>query len=362
MLFYIVLFLFLLIIGIYTDKEIISINDKTIISQKFYAKIMCFILLIIACIRYNIGTDYDLYQGIYESGIEKQLELGWLYFSISNLLRNIGLDYQFLLFLNSAIFMIAVYFLIQKYSPYKYISILILLGSYTYFSSLNTFRQFSSISLIILALILFYKYKKIIFAFLIILFAIGLHKSAIVFLPLFIFKVIKIRLTVYQILLWVCLCSFFLLSEELKSLIFNQVLNMNAFFGEKYTGSVFIADNNRSLVNQIFYLFYWIVTFTFVQQKKNRGEKLDWIESCFLLYFILNSFLPYSTLVIRLNYLFSLLSVIIFPRFILLQNKSGTRNIIKIIVIIIFFIRMISVLMNNGDGVVPYETIFNNFE
>ncbi|WP_342043003.1 EpsG family protein [Bacillus sp. OTU2372] len=357
---YIYLILLIILIGIYTDQDIIQIQDRIVINPNVYLLFSCLVLFSFSALRHGIGTDYVLYNGIYLSGVERELNLGWLFSSISDLSRKLHINYQWFLAFNALLYMSAVYLLIRLFSPYKYISLLILLGSYSFFSSMNTFRQFSSISLVIFALVLFYKYKKIYLSILIYILAIAMHNSSLLFAPLFLLNIIKFETKGYLIILGICFLSFFGLPDSLKSEIFTSVLKLNSFFYEKYSSSelsIFAEGAERGLNNRLFYLFYWIVTFVYIFRKSKLNENIDWIDKIFLFYFLFNSFMPFSTLVERLSYLFDLFSIIIFPRFINIQETDFNKNIFKVVIALIFIFRMISVLLKNGDGVVPYSSI-----
>lgn len=357
---YIYVILLILFTGIYTDREIIHLENRIILGPNIYLLFSCTILFFMSAVRYGIGTDYVLYNGIYNSGIETELNMGWLYSSISTLFRNLNIDYQWFLAFNSLLYMSAVFFIIRLFSPYKYISLLILLGSYSYFSGMNTFRQFSSISIVLISLILLYKYKRIFLSILMYVLGIAMHSSSLLFIPLFLLKIIKFQSKGYLIVLGICFLSFFGLPDQLKSEIFNTMLKMNSFFHEKYSSSdlsVFTEGSTRGLNNKLFYLFYWLITFGYIFKKAKFKKEIDWIDKIFLFYFIFNSFMPFSTLVERVSYLFDLFSIIIFPRFINVQESVYTKNIFKFVIILVFVFRMISVLLKNGDGVVPYHSI-----
>ncbi|MFF3023904.1 EpsG family protein [Gottfriedia sp. NPDC057948] len=341
-----------------TDREIITINNKTIINKTFFLRASLFMLFLCAALRLEIGSDYLLYQSIYNSSYEKYLSMGWVYTFESEFFRFLGLSFQYFIAFNSFIFMLGIYILLKKFSNYKYISLLAFLGSYAYFSSFNGFRQYSSISLVIISLILFYDKNKKITAILIFLISLGIHKSSIMFLPLYLFYIIKIRHKNYIIILFICLFSFFLIPDSLKDLLFVKILNLDSFFLDKYSDTESITGLGRSVFNKIFFLFYWLATFIYVIYKYKEKKKLDWIDYIYLVFFIINGFLPFSNIVKRMSYLYEIFSLVIFSRLLTQKFSITTKNVFKIIIFSVFLVRLISTLMNNGDGVVPYKNIF----
>lgn len=356
---YIMLYLSIVLIGIYSDREILSIKNKTIINPNMLLLLFAFLLFLLAAIRVGIGTDYHLYSDIYISKAEDRHELGWAYKLLSDFLRFLEMDYQFLIAINSFIFLTGVYYFIKKFSYYKYISLIAFLGTYSYFTSYNTFRQMTSIAIVLIALILFNTYKKKLVGVLVFILSVGLHKSSIMFIPLFLLCYVKLSKVIYATMMVICLIAFFIIPEYVKDSLFSWVLNVNAFFNEKYTGSEFIQGGERGIANKVFFLFYWIISMFLVLKNNEKNSNHSWIEQSVLLYFIVNSFLPYSNIVHRISLLFEILIIVIIPKFIFLQHTVYVRNILKIALIVIFFIRLLHVLLLNGDGVVPYKSILN---
>ncbi|WP_427037256.1 EpsG family protein [Cytobacillus pseudoceanisediminis] len=352
----------LILVGFYTDKEIIHLDNKRILNPNIYLFLFSYFLFVIAATRVGIGTDYDLYEGIYYGAKESVLELGWGFEWISIIFRFFKLKYQYFIAFNSLIFIATVTYFIYKYSSYKYISLITLLGTYSYFSSFNGFRQFTSISLVLLALILFLEKKKWITGALLFLFSIGIHRSSLMFIPLFFINYITITRKMFISIMFVCLFSFFVIPEFIKNSIFNELMGMNDFFQEKYTDSIHAQGEERGITNKMFFLFYWITTFKVIIDKINTKEKVNLFDKLFLIYFIVNSFFPYSNLVKRISYFFELMAIYMLPKFISSHKSKIIKNALKMLVILIFFIRTIYVLNQNGDGVVPYETILYMFE
>ncbi|MEG0576849.1 MAG: EpsG family protein [Bacilli bacterium] len=356
---YIMLYLSIIFIGIFSDREVLNINNKAIINPNTLLFGFTGLLFLLAAIRKGIGTDYYLYKGIYNSQSEEMFELGWVYSMLSDFLRFLAVDYQFLIAINSLIFLSVIYYFIKTFSYYKYISLVTLLGTYMYFTSYNTFRQMTSIAIVLIALILFNTQKKKIIGVLVFIISVGLHKSSIMFLPLFLLYYVKLSKLLYATIMIICLIAFIVIPESIKNQIFGFVINANEFFNDKYAGSTFVQGEERGIANKVFFLFYWSISMILVVKNNEQNNNHSWIEQSFLLYFIVNSFLPYSDVVGRISMFFELLIIVIIPKFIFLQRTEYVRNILKIAVIIIFFVRLLYVLFLNGGEVVPYKSILN---
>ncbi len=358
---YIILYALLIFFGIYTDNEIINYNKKRILNPNLYLFTFTIVLFIVSSTRVGIGTDYELYNGIYNAALENSLELGRIFQWFSDIFRFFGLDYQYFIAFNSLIFISVIAYFIYNFSEYKYISLITLLGTYSYFSSFNGFRQFSSISFVLIALILVLQKNKKFIGALVFIIALGMHKSSLMFLPVFFINYIPLKNRMFLSLMIINLFSFFLVPDNIKNLLFNEILNFNKFFTEKYTGTEYAEGMVRGITNKMFFLFYWIITFKVILNKIKTKETVNWLDKLFLLYFIINSFLPYSNLVKRVSYLFELIALYMLPKFISSNESIFIKNLIKVSIIIVFLVRLIYVLHQNGDGVVPYETIISIF-
>lgn len=356
---YIMLYLSIVFIGIFSDRELLNIKNKTIIKPSIVLLGFTIILLVLAAIREGIGTDYYLYKAIYMSQTEESHELGWAYNLLSDFSRFVGNDYQLLIAINSFIFISVIYYFIKNFSDYKYISLITFLGTYSYFTSYNTFRQMTSIAIVLLALILFNTHKKKIKGILVFILSVGVHKSSLMFMPLFLLYYVKLSKALYATIMIICLIGFFVIPESLKNELFNFVFKSNDFFYEKYSSSTFILGEERGIANKVYFLFYWVISMILAFKNNNQNSKHRWIEQCFLLYFIVNSFLPYSGMVHRMSMFFELFVIVIIPKFIFLQQTEKVRNILKLAVIIIFFLKLLYVLLLNGGEVVPYKSILN---
>ena len=356
---YIAIMLIIVFFGVFTDREIIDYQDLAIVNRKFFLIGFSFILFLISALRFNIGTDYELYEYIYQLAGEKELELGFLYSNATELSRFFELPYQYFIALNSFLFIIIIYFYIRTHSSYYYISLITLLGTYMYFTSFNTFRQMTAAAFILLSFLLFFHFRKKIFSLLLFLVAVGFHKSTVMYAPIFLLGFFKMSKKVYIFLLICCLGAFFFLPESVKVYFFDLLLNQSSFFKEKYVDSEFIEGATRGLTNKVFFLFYFVMILKLVLHDSFQQEQ-SWIERTFIFYLLIQSFLPYSNITERMSILFELLAICLVPRFIETFQYRWLKNLVKAGVITVFIVRTVYVLLLNGDGVVPYKSIIGN--
>ena len=124
------------------------------------------ILIVFSGIRYGIGTDYFLYESIYEKSVysldilaTNRTGIGFSY--LCNIFNKVGLSYQFLIAFVACITMICFYTFFKKNStnPGRTILLYISLGFYT--SSFNGFRQMLSVGLLLIAFDLFKNKRRL---------------------------------------------------------------------------------------------------------------------------------------------------------------------------------------------------------
>lgn len=341
-----------------SDNEIVNIKNKIIINPTVFLCNCVIILFLLSAIRVGIGTDYTFYSRIYLYGLEERLDLGIIFEGFSNFFRSINAHFQIFVAFNSLIVAVGIYYFILEYSDYYYISIITFLGTYSYFASFNIFRQFTSLGLVIIALVLFNKHKRQIWGLLVYIISIGIHLSSIAYLPTFFMRFINLSKKVYITILMTCFFSYLFIPESVKVLVFSELMSLNSFYYEKYQGSVFSESEGRSIMNMLFYLFYWSLTLILIINTVKIKKDERWLIQGFLLYLLLESILPYSNLSQRISYFFEILAIFIIPNSISTINSLFYKNLLKFAVISIFLIRVIYVLSLNGDGVVPFKSIF----
>ena len=148
----------------------------------FYDFLLLLILVLMSGLRYGIGTDYYLYSNIYNDSYDLSLMptnrtgIGFSY--LCHYFVEMGLKYENLIMFCSIITIICVYVFLKKYSlrPGLAILIYICLGFYT--SSFNGFRQYMSLSLLLIAFI-FYRDKKRILSYAFGIISFLIHSSSL---------------------------------------------------------------------------------------------------------------------------------------------------------------------------------------
>ena len=151
----------------------------------FFDLLLLLTLALFCGLRYEVGTDYLLYRGIYES-----TSVGFINFAtnrtgfgflILNYIFNSALhaDFKVFILFCSAVTVTNYYLFFKKCSSRPGLSILLYVSLGFYTSSFNEFRQHLSLSIILIAYLFFKKRKKIP-AIILSIVGVSIHSSSII--------------------------------------------------------------------------------------------------------------------------------------------------------------------------------------
>lgn len=237
--------------------------DKTIFI------IICFVLVIVAGTRLNVGYDYNSYKLWFQSVKDEQLsvfyiaqklniELGFaLYLKILTYF-----SYNAFIFITAVICIVPKIYYIYKLNRNKY---LMLLGYYALifiFYDIGVIRQALSISILVFS----YKYimkKEPIKFITVVIFATLFHMTAILFLPMYFIGENKFPLKIYVsigvISIALQMINFANIIEKIINLLNISVVSSRFMFYQYYNNnSLFISLLKRVCVLFIFvFLLYW---------------------------------------------------------------------------------------------------------
>jgi hypothetical protein len=252
----------------YIEKHYTSKN-------RIFEKIAIIFLIIVAGLRYNTGRDYlnyyQIYDWIKEGG--ERFEVGFYY--LFKILGGLDLSYQFSLFLISVFVTLTVYYTLIKPIPirYRYVSLFFFLIIYeNYFNIVanSLVRQSISVAIFIIAVQYIIK-KNFISYFLMILLGAMFHLSAILMLPFYFVRKIKIKILYGFIFL---LGVFFIfpailpntLKVILESIGLGEMANLN------YLSVIHREISAKEVMKNIFYIFIFI---QFIVVAKLSNKALD---------------------------------------------------------------------------------------
>lgn len=308
-------------------------------------------LIFLSAIRYNVGADYrayyDYYMGILDGEGRGRFEV--LYYLINKFLAFLDCPPPLLFGAVAALFLMPVYRVIFRDSPYPYLSTFLLLGTTLFFYSLNAQRQMIGAAILLLAVPFLEKKKFIPFAGLVLI-ASGFHAMCLAFFA--VYFLVSLRLTPRKLIEITTIG--FLLSEPLSRLAENIIREVGGYYAQ-YLQSSFAERGQGYVVLCIDAAVVVLSTICFQNNEKFRTYYN------FQILALWSSVLTGKiVLVERYRLSFSLASIILLPLAIdKIQNRRIRLIIGAAIVVLYFFYATYTVGIRNSNLVVPYQTIFS---
>ncbi|WP_353479629.1 EpsG family protein [Priestia aryabhattai] len=311
-------------------------------------------LSIVAGIRYYVGTDFQLYQGIYNNSnnikySSEFVEIGYIY--INRMFYNFNLSFQFFL-------IIVALFINFNFirGAYKYTNDVIgvlffFVTTGIYFSTYNIMRQSIVVSILFICFSLFIKKRYTLFVAIMGL-SFLIHRSIFIVLIILAVSTIKLRVNPLKFFLWSL--AFVTLFVNFSSN--NIVMKIFYVLPDKYQMYSSSIGNIGGInyFNLLLPSILLILVFIFYKKliSKNAINK----------FFVKIFFVFYLLLIISTKYLdfyrvaayFEISQLILIPE-ILMLIKLKEKWFIDLCVVIVFSVFIISKLILGHYGVVPYN-------
>lgn len=308
-------------------------------------------LLFISAIRYNVGADYMSYYRYYidimNGGGQGRFES--LYYSLNVFLASFNLDPEWLFFAVAAIFLIPTYFRIIKDSPYPGMSVFLLVGMTYYFYLLNGARQMMGAACLLLAAPFVANKQFIPFTGLILV-ATGFHMTSIIFFGLY----FLVRLHFGVKLLTGTTVLIFLFSQVIGEMG-NQILGSFGNYAS-YIDSAFASRGQGYVVLTMNIL---ITIFCTIFYRKESGlYKVYYTMQIISLW--ASALTGTIVLIDRFRMVFGLADIILIPMAIQqMKNRWMRIGSATGIVFLYFIYATYTVVVQNSNTVLPYQTIFD---
>lgn len=349
--------------------------------EKIVLRVMAVLpLLVISAIRYNVGTDYNKrYVQDYinlSKGIDvTNLEIG---FKAIDYICLLFTKETFLLFIITSIIILSIVFeVIYKKSTNKILSIIIFFFGGYFFGTLNLVRQYISAALIMLGYQFFTSdnKKKAYIGFIICaILAFLMHSSSIICFAILFFN--RKNLVSVKWVIPVSILILILNQNIMK--IFTPIIE-NTRFNVYLIGK--FAGGELSLLTIIENFAVYIFMYLIYYYNKKNGKQL---EKEGITYLNIQGMALLCTVagVIHMQFLriaiyFSIFQILSIPYYLenvpydriadLIENKFKKKISVKNVKTIIYCLIVISFIaifiytnvLNNDNGVVPYQTIFS---
>lgn len=342
----------------------ISQGKLTISTERFFAFLSFLPLFTVSAIRYMVGTDYagtykDVYTYIFRDGYHFHITGEPLYALLNRIaIIYSGSDYVGVFALSSLLVCGFIFWGIRIQSVNFLYSVLLFIISGVYFWSFNGIRQSIAMAIFIFALqfILKNKPKKYLICILI---AAGFHKMALIYIPIYFLK--NVRLSFKTIFITVAAVGCF--SNIFVKIIYNIAAALPVFniYVVRYLNnskfdSFTESSSSHAFINLAFILLFIIIANIYDkhQTKCNLWMNLQLLA---LLFALLSSVLPLAN---RISRLFEVVQIISIPNMTRLITDKKLRIIINVAIIVCFCIyTFVTFFILGYHNVFPYQTIFS---
>lgn len=332
----IILFLYLICYIIF-HKDIKRAN-------KNFLYISFFVLFIVLAIRkpYSDMNNYiEYFHYLNESTYSQFLrfDLEFLYKVLNILIGKICIDDRLFIYILSFLTLIGPMYIIKKYSKNYLISILLYISIGSFYMNFFIIRQALAISLLMFSVKYIEEKKLMKFIFLVFIASL-FHNTALIFLPLYVLSKMKID----NKNLIVCLL-FLMIIILLKDVITTFLMNFSSDY-TSYVNSEFDVKNTG--INRLI-MFSIMIIFCRLFYKNYKDDKIINLLLCtsfFMICMQINA--TSSALFARVANYFTFSLYILVPNVIYNLKKRHTKMIMKLVIIVLFFLYVI--LWNPIEG------------
>ena len=321
------------------------------------------ILFLIMGFRDNsVGTDTQLYCSIFKNNysIKEIIDIltsedsSPLYTIYNYIIGLISHDCNLIKITNSFIICFLTALFIKNNTKHVFISTLLFLTFYHFFSAMNITRQYIAVMIVAYGF-KYLKNQQLLKYLLCCLIATGIHNTAIisfVLAPLVVFKLTKKNIIIYLIVVAVIMISF----EKIMNLFGTVFPHYDLYFNSNMLEEV---GKNRKVIITIIYLCIQIVLTYLIFKKESILEKSNNERTVMILYIInfiaiIIGFISLKIMLLsRIEVYFSIFAIVTIP-YVIYQFKD--KILFSFLFVAIMFIPMYMQLQSNNSEVVPYKT------
>lgn len=358
---------------VYTIMFIIAVifsivaNIKNNKYKRIFFTILSFIpFIIVASIRYDVGTDY-MYRNVpdfYKLLLGKDVgNLEILYKLIMKFCIFISKDYIVLFIVVSILMYTLIAISVGKNSKNILLSVIVfMVGSY-YFQSLNLIRQYLGMAIMIFGYryILDKKYIKWTICFIL---AVLIHTSCLIFIivPFLNKKPIKLR---YLVILSIFLIF---LGKPILTFMFNFLEKFSSINIKKYRVYLLSEKGNLTLSSFLVEIFIYLYFYYIYFKNKDIGKEGNLLLNLQFLTVIFCLMNLYNSLFYRITSSFGIFQIFSIPYFWNFYHKDKinvkktvitVNTIVCIFILCVMSVKMVySNIINGNNEILPYKTIW----
>lgn len=320
---------------------------------RVYAVLSFLPFFIVSALRYEVGTDWIIYDDFFYGINEGTKSFKEPLFNLLNkVIYMFSEDSQFLFIAIAALSLGFTFAAIYKQSKYIPFSILVFFLSVFYFNSLNQMRQGISMSIFLFAMqyIESRDWKKYFFWVLI---AIGIHFSALIYIPLYFIYGWKADLKKHIILFVGVLLGMPVLKVVLVKLI---TLTPYAWYFESMfkNDDFLLAGFVVSFVILMLMEYYNYIADEEDDKMYSLAVNMQW---CCVICLLCTGFIPQVS---RIASAFEVGTILSIPRIVLKEKDRNRRIVLYCIIVLLLAVRILyDIYICGFYWVVPYKSIFS---
>lgn len=310
-------------------------------------------MLLIAGVRYDVGTDYMTYKDIF-SWIRMDnapyIEPGYRFLNV--FIRYFTTNFVWIFLASSFITLLFFYRGIITLSSNQCMSIYLFITMGYYFYSFNAVRQYMALAVSFYAS-KYLKNGEFLKYTCFIIFAALFHKSVLIMIPLYFLLRLRFKVS-YYFIISLFAAGTLLLHKQILNLIFQ-------FIYSAYNNSDFL-DFHFSYLNIAISIIVFIGTMIYYKPllSRDRGN-IIYINASFfsLILFLFMGWL--GLFVSRLGVYLSVYFIITIPEIIACESKSSAKKLYTVIIYGCLFILWVMIMkknLNSASRLLPYQTIF----
>lgn len=335
---------------------IIAYGADNICNKRNPLKPVLFIIVFLFMgLRYGVGQDYfftyvPVFNSILHTGTANGVEPGYILYN--KIILFFSKDYAFLFISIAFIFCLMIFLTIKEYKvSWLFVSVVFIAGGF-YFYSFNVMRQCLTISMFYYSL-KFVKRKKILLYMIINLLAFFIHKSAIIFIPLYFVLGRKFSIKTYTILLLLII----ILRSSVLPILFKLLE------GTKYinylTGYYNDSSSSKITVSQYLNIFCFVIyAYLSLKRDVSKDKSFTIFMNVHFLGIISTVFVGIVPLIFRISTMFYLIQFVSVPYVIKYHISKNYRLLFYFIFTMAYLMIFANQLINNGNNIIPYQTIF----
>jgi len=311
---------------------------------------------LVAAFRYGIGTDYFNYEQYFNSTLHGSgWNMEWLFRICSTIIMKVFGDTKVVFALYSIVILLLVgYTLFQNSENYRESLFLFITLGY-FFCSLNILRQYLAISVVFFATRYIFKKNYFVF-YLLVFFAAGIHRSAIiaVILPLLAIKP-------FPKSIYIVISLGFLVMPVFRNNIITALSSVVPAYRGYLLRNTQVMHIGEIICYVLLFSSFLVLGIQHIDSQKNN-RKFAFLFNCLFisfLFYMVGFFIPNIN---RISLYFEIYFVMYIPLILALDNddvRSRNRLIINVLMFS-FFIFIIGYIKRYG--VMPYRSFLMLFE